>query len=102
MGTTVDDLIDLKDQAVALAYQTVESVLFVFGESDGAMGELIGQAREVIERAELYDAADEDELAVSIEDHERLEHVCEIAECAHRDPDGKRDHKIRDHDEEQA
>jgi hypothetical protein len=57
---------------------------------------------EAIARAELYDAADEDELAVSIEDHERLESVCEVAECAHRDPDGKRDHKIRDHDEEQA
>jgi hypothetical protein len=94
MATTVDDLIDLKDQAIAACYAMVAA--WERGE------DAIDEIRTAIERAELYDAADEDELAVSIEDHERLESVCEVAECAHRDPDGKRDHKIRDHDEEQA
>lgn len=70
MGTTVDDLVDLKDNAVGVAYKAVEAVLAVFGEStEGAMGELLTEARDVVERAELYDAADESE-AVSIEDYE--------------------------------
>jgi hypothetical protein len=99
MGTTVDDLIDLKDMAVSACYGAVAA----WERNDLlAIQQAADVCAEAKARAELYDAADEDELAVSIEDHERLESVCEVAECAHRDPDGKRDHKIRDHDEEQA
>jgi hypothetical protein len=70
VGTTVDDLIDLKDNAVAVSYRAVEAVLAVFGETaEGAMGDLLAEARDVRDRAELYDAADESD-AVSIEDYE--------------------------------
>jgi hypothetical protein len=70
MATTVDDLITLKDEAVDCAYNTVETILSVFGESaDGAMGSLLAQARAVTERDGLYDAAEASD-AVSIEDFE--------------------------------
>lgn len=69
MATTVDDLIELKNAAVDCAYNTVETILAVFGEADGAMGQLLAQAREVIAQDELYDAAEASD-AVSIEDYE--------------------------------
>jgi hypothetical protein len=100
MGTTVDDLIDLKDNAVGVAYKAVEAVLAVFGEStEGAMGELLTEARSVVERAELYDAADEDDDAVSIEDYEKLEALCELEGCPMRDAHNPAGHQRRECEE---
>jgi hypothetical protein len=97
VGTTVDDLIDLKDNAVAVSYRAVEAVLAVFGETaEGAMGELLAEARDVRDRAELYDAADEDDQAVSIEHHEALESLCELENCPMRDPHNPAGHKRRE------
>src|SRR3954466_389897 len=70
MSTTVDDLICLEDRAVAVAYQAVETSLAVWGEpEEGAMRMLLEQSPAVIERAELYGAAEESN-ALSIEDYE--------------------------------
>lgn len=71
MATTVEDLIELKDQAVDLAYNVVETVLAVWSEpEEGGMRDLIEQARAVMERDRLYDAAEEDDTVCSIEAYE--------------------------------
>lgn len=97
MATTVDDLIYLKDDAVAACYAAVAA----WETGDFANAFDMNTCRNVIERAELYDAADEDDQAVSIEDYERLEAVCELEDCPMRDPHKTGGHKIRDHQEEQ-
>jgi hypothetical protein len=97
MATTVDDLIYLKDDAVSACYTAVETILAVWGETaEGGMGELLSTCRSVIERDQLYDAADEDDDAVSIEHYEQLGSDCELPDCPLRDPDGKRSHKRRE------
>lgn len=68
MGTTVDDLIDLKDMAVALAY-SVRAALADRAVPLAQLSDLHSRAESVVERAELYDAAEESD-AVSIEDYE--------------------------------
>lgn len=103
MGTTVDDLIDLKDEAVGVVYNAVETVLAVFGEHpEGAMGELLAMARAVSERDRLYDAAEEDETAVSIEDYEALEALCELEDCPMRDAHNPAGHKRRECERSEA
>lgn len=97
MATTVDDLIYLKDDAVAAC------AAIVAAWEDRALDVIEGavhQAKDIAERAELYDAADQDDQAVSIEDYERLEALCEDLECPMRDPHKTAGHKIREHPEE--
>lgn len=73
MSTTVDDLIELKDMAVGCAGQAVETILTVFGEgADGAAGELLSQARAVLDESEKYDAAEERDDVCSVQDYEEL------------------------------
>jgi hypothetical protein len=90
MGTTVDDLIDLKDEAVAACHAVVAAW------EKGDLAAAANYCSGVIEQAELYDAAEEDPQAVSIEDHERLKSLCELEDCPMRDPDGKRSHTRRE------
>lgn len=89
MATTVDDLIALKDEAVAACHFVVAAW------ERGDLAAAANTCGDVVTHAELYDAAEEDDAAVSIEDHERLETDCELEDCPMRDPDGKRGHKRR-------
>jgi hypothetical protein len=97
MATTVDDLIYLKDDAVAACAEVLAA--WETGDFAGVFDP--NMVRTIVERAELYDAADEDDQAVSIEDHERLEAVCELEDCPMRDPHNPAGHQIREHNEEQ-
>lgn len=93
MGTTVDDLIDLKNEAVDAC-----NALVAAWESR-KLDELDSAARaaaDAVARAELYDAADEDEDAVSIEHYEELESLCELEGCPMRDPHNPAGHKRRE------
>jgi hypothetical protein len=63
MSTTIDDLIFVKDEAVAFAYR-------VRDESDD--DSLRISAAAIIEQAELYDAAEGDERVTSMEMRENL------------------------------
>jgi hypothetical protein len=64
MATSTDDLIALKDEAVGAC----GAVLAAWESGDLAAA--ANQCRDVIKRAEIYDAADEDPDAVDIEDYE--------------------------------
>lgn len=66
MATTVDDLIDLKNEAV----DACGAIVAAWENRNLAVIETaVQQAKDVVERAELYDAAEESD-AVSIEDYE--------------------------------
>lgn len=77
MATTVDDLIDLKDQAVAACHAAVAA----WETGDFADAFDMNTCRDVIERAELYDTAEECDEAVSIEDFEEMQ-AKERATCS--------------------
>lgn len=64
MATTIDDLIGLKDEAVDACGGVVAAW------ETGDLAAAVRECQAVIERAELYDAAEEDENATSIEDYE--------------------------------
>lgn len=66
MGTTVDDLIELKDQAVAAC--AAAAAAWASSKLD-AIESAARLCEEAVERGELYDAAEESD-AVSIEDYE--------------------------------
>jgi hypothetical protein len=67
MATTVDDLIGLKDEAVAAC----SGVVAAWENRDLAVIETAVQhAQDVVDQAERYDAADEDDEVVSVEDYE--------------------------------
>lgn len=80
MSTTVDDLIDLKDNALSCAYHAQRIMRDILTEPNVALGYyrpdlrlLLADAEDVIERSELYDRAEEDDGAVSVEHYEELE-----------------------------
>lgn len=73
MATTVDNLIDLKDMAVGACGQIAALVTDAqLGRKTDmeALSAIARVALEVTERSELYDVADQDDDAVSIEDYE--------------------------------
>jgi hypothetical protein len=67
MSTTVDDLIDLKNDAVDACGAIVAA--WENRQLD-VIEKAVEQAKDVGERAELYDAADEDDTVCSVEELE--------------------------------
>jgi hypothetical protein len=70
MATTVDDLIALKDEAVAACYAAVAAwEVNDLREIEAAAN----GCEEVTKRAELYDRAEEDDSVLSVDELEELE-----------------------------